>query len=43
MRLEVKEGINDSLLVDDAYNSDINSLAIALDYLHGVAAGRPRR
>lgn len=41
MRLEVKEGINDSLLVDDAYNSDINSLAIALDYLHGVAAGRP--
>ncbi len=41
MRLEVKEGINDSLLVDDAYNSDINSLAIALDYLHSVAAGRP--
>ena len=40
MRLEVKEGINDSLLVNDAYNSDINSLAIALDYLHGVAAGR---
>lgn len=41
MRLEVKEGINDSLLVDDAYNSDINSLGIALDYLHSVAAGRP--
>ncbi len=40
MRLEVKEGINNSLLVNDAYNSDINSLAIALDYLHGVAAGR---
>lgn len=40
MRLEVKEGINGSLLVNDAYNSDINSLAIALDYLHNVAAGR---
>ena len=42
MRLEVKEGINGSLLVNDAYNSDINSLAIALDYLHNVAAGRPK-
>lgn len=41
MRLEVKDGIHDSILVDDAYNADINSLAIALDYLHGVAAGRP--
>ncbi len=41
MRLEVKEGINDSVLVNDAYNSDINSLSIALDYLHSVAAGRP--
>ncbi len=40
MRLEVKEGINGSLLVNDTYNSDINSLAIALDYLHSVAGGR---
>lgn len=40
MRLEVKEGINNSLIINDAYNSDINSLSIALDYLHGVAAGR---
>ncbi len=40
MRLEVKEGINDSLLVNDAYNLDINSLALALDYLHNVALGR---
>ncbi|MBO5234996.1 MAG: alanine racemase [Alistipes sp.] len=40
MRLEVKEAINGSLLVNDAYNSDINSLAIALDYLHSVAGGR---
>ena len=40
MRLEVKEGINGSILVNDTYNSDINSLTIALDYLHNVAAGR---
>ena len=40
MRLEVKEGINNSLIINDAYNSDINSLTIALDYLHNVAAGR---
>lgn len=42
MRLEVKEGINDSLLVNDAYNLDLNSLALALDYLHNVALGRRR-
>lgn len=41
MRLELKEGINRSLLIDDAYNSDFNSLTIALDYLHGVAMDRP--
>ena len=40
MRLEVKEGINNSLIINDAYNSDINSLAIAIDYLHSVSAGR---
>lgn len=32
MRLEVKEGINDCLLINDTYNSDINSLDIALDF-----------
>ncbi len=37
MRLEVKEGINDSMLINDAYNLDLNSLALALDYLHSVA------
>ena len=40
MRLEVKEGINDSVLINDAYNLDLNSLALALDYLHNVALGR---
>ncbi len=41
MRLELKEGINGSVVIDDAYNSDLNSLEIALDYLHGVAQSRP--
>jgi alanine racemase len=33
MRLEVKEGINHCQLINDTYNSDINSLNIALDFL----------
>ncbi len=35
MRLEMKEGINQSLLINDSYNSDLHSLAIALDFLSG--------
>lgn len=42
MRLEVKEGVNGSLIVDDTYSADLNSLGIALDYLRTVAGGRPR-
>jgi alanine racemase len=34
MRLELKEGINDCTIINDSYNSDINSLAIALDFLN---------
>ncbi len=34
MRLEVIEGINNCLLIDDAYNLDLNSLEIALDFLN---------
>ncbi len=33
MRLEQIEGVNNSTLINDSYNSDINSLRIALDYL----------
>ncbi len=32
MRLELKEGKNGCLLINDTYNSDINSLDIALDF-----------
>ena len=42
MRLEVKDGLYDSILIDDAYNLDINSLALALDYMHIVAGDRTR-
>lgn len=34
MRLELLNGINDCLLVNDTYNSDFNSLQIALDFLN---------
>ncbi|MGM0377321.1 MAG: alanine racemase, partial [Bacteroidota bacterium] len=33
MRLEQKEGMNDNLLINDAYNADITSLGMALDFL----------
>ena len=33
MRLEVKEGQRDCLIINDSYNSDINSLDIALDFM----------
>jgi alanine racemase len=34
MRLEVKEGINNCLLIDDTYSLDLNSLEIALEFLN---------
>ena len=34
MRLELKEAINHCSLINDSYNSDINSLSIALDFLN---------
>ncbi len=33
MRLELKDAINRCSLINDSYNSDINSLSIALDFL----------
>ncbi|AMR34600.1 bifunctional UDP-N-acetylmuramoyl-tripeptide:D-alanyl-D-alanine ligase/alanine racemase [Mucilaginibacter sp. PAMC 26640] len=33
MRLELKHGINDCSVIDDSYNSDIQSLEIALNFL----------
>ncbi|MFO7977472.1 MAG: Mur ligase family protein, partial [Bacteroidales bacterium] len=34
MRLEMKEGINNCLIINDSYNSDLNSLSIALDFMN---------
>ncbi len=38
MRLEIKEGINNCLLINDFYNSDLNSFSIALSVLKQQAA-----
>ncbi|HNY44489.1 MAG TPA: bifunctional UDP-N-acetylmuramoyl-tripeptide:D-alanyl-D-alanine ligase/alanine racemase [Bacteroidales bacterium] len=40
MRLETIEGIQNSIIINDAYNSDINSLIIALDYLNQKKADK---
>jgi Alr-MurF fusion protein len=37
MRLEIKKGINNCLLINDYYNSDLASLSIALSVLHQQA------
>ena len=34
MRLEIKQGISNCTIINDSYNSDINSLIIALDLLN---------
>jgi alanine racemase len=34
MRMELKQGINDCSIIDDSYNSDIQSLEIALNFLN---------
>ena len=34
MRLELKQGINNCTIINDSYSADINSLKIALDFLH---------
>ena len=34
MRLEIKSGLNNCTIVNDYYNSDVNSLAIALDVMN---------
>ena len=40
MRLEVKEGVRNCLIINDSYNSDINSLGIALDFLNQQATAK---
>ena len=40
MRLEVKQGVENSVIIDDSYSADLTSLSIALDNLRSVAAHR---
>lgn len=42
MRLEVKQGLRGLTLIDDAYNSDLTSLHLALDFLVRRGCGRGR-
>ncbi len=41
MRLDVRRGKNDSLIINDTYNSDINSIKIALDFQQQRRMDRP--
>lgn len=40
MRLEVKDGVRNCLIINDSYNSDLNSLGIALDFLNQQATAK---
>ncbi len=42
MRLELKQGLNNCIIVNDSYNSDLNSLSIALDFLISHSPGGKR-
>lgn len=41
MRLDVRKGKNDCLIINDTYNSDINSIKIALDFQQQRRMSRP--
>ncbi len=40
MRLEVKQGVENSIVIDDSYSADLHSLSIALDHLRSIAGER---
>lgn len=42
MRLQLAQGINHCTIINDSYNSDINSLKIALDYLNSQKQHKKR-
>ena len=42
MRLETVEGLHGTTLINDAYSNDPAALAVALEHLDQVAAGRPK-
>lgn len=40
MRMQVKDGINNCIVINDSYNSDLNSLSIALNFLNQQALSK---
>lgn len=40
MRLELKQGVRECLLINDSYNADLNALNIALDFLSQQAVSK---
>ncbi len=42
MRLEMKEGVNGSTIINDSYNSDLQSLKIAFDFLEQQTAHKKK-
>ena len=42
MRLELKTGLNGSILVNDTYNADIQSFRMAMDFMHQQAGKREK-
>jgi alanine racemase len=43
MRLDVSKGIHNTTLINDTYNSDVNSLSIALDFMARRSADNPMK
>lgn len=41
LRMELLNGINNNIIINDAYSSDIHSLEIALDYMERHSKGKP--
>ncbi|MES2781077.1 MAG: bifunctional UDP-N-acetylmuramoyl-tripeptide:D-alanyl-D-alanine ligase/alanine racemase [Bacteroidota bacterium] len=42
MRMQLKEGINNCVLINDSYSSDLHSLRIALDFVEQQSSGYKR-
>jgi Alr-MurF fusion protein len=34
MRMTIKQGVNDSIIIDDTYSNDLEGLKVALDFMH---------
>lgn len=39
MRMQLKEGFNNCVIINDSYNADVNALQIALDFMEQQSAG----